>query len=160
MSRDLQERKKINSEIKKLNSAMAKLENDGFNVVTNDVHYQGYGFTVLLEGEWIKVWVNLNYQSTDEVIISKYKRVGSVLDSFSAPQIAKEKTTNFDDIYSIVKRMVDLHNNKFKVVVETVTVREYCVTANSIDEIKDVDPDSSWRLISSSKKILSITEDK
>ena len=103
---ELKERKKIKSEVKHLNSAIKKLENEGYDVWANNVHYQGYGFKVILEKSWIDVYVSMNYGGEDSIIITKLEKKSNVLDKFCAKRLAEKESKNFEELYDLVKELI------------------------------------------------------
>lgn len=105
-NKDNNEIKKINNMIGKLNNAIEKLEKENYNVWVKDVHYEGYGFKVILDKVWVDVWVMLNYGEECEVFIRKFEKTSNILDSYANKELAKAQTKNLDEIYDTIKEFV------------------------------------------------------
>lgn len=102
----MNEREKINYEIKVLNKTMRKLEKDNLDVWAKSPKWEGYGFKVILDKSYIDVWTLLKYNDADEFFIRKHKKDGNILDTFKDKELAKRTTKDVNEIYDIVLALI------------------------------------------------------
>ncbi len=84
-----------------------KLLKDNEDIWENDPHYQGYGFKVIREKKWVKVWMNYNDDKPSTFIISCYERNGNIFDSFTNKELQRKEIENSKLLYETIKGMLD-----------------------------------------------------
>ena len=82
---------------------MNKLLDDDIDIWEHHDKYMGYGFKAISKNKWVEVSIFCNIEEPNEFCISCYERNGNCFCPISNKELGTKHTTNFEEVYDIVK---------------------------------------------------------
>ena len=103
-------RTKIIDNANKMVPIMNRLLREGYDIWENTPHYEGYGFKVLLEDKWIEIRLDYHDEEPSRYDIHCFKKNEehrNILDSFMCKELAKKEITDTNEMYQVIKGMIE-----------------------------------------------------